>query len=193
MLRQLLVGAAVSACNIAIHALVMTAVVRVAQSAGRKDTSRRSLRLIAVMMATVSVLMAAHVCEVIVWSLAYAIDRCRTRRRRSPVFRIRELHDARLRRRNAGGALAAAGADDGDERRAAVWLVDRRHFRSAAENGETRGRGNVPMRKNGRAGDAGRSLASLMIHRSPVALPARCGAARPLQAGIDPCHSLPGC
>ena len=73
MLRQLLVGAAVSACNIAIHALVMTAVVRVAQSAGANDTSLRSLRLIAVMMATVSVLMAAHICEVVVWSLAYAM------------------------------------------------------------------------------------------------------------------------
>lgn len=73
MLRQLLVGAAVSACNIAIHALVMTAVVRVAQSAGANDTSRRSLQLIAVMMATVSVLMAAHICEVVVWSLAYAM------------------------------------------------------------------------------------------------------------------------
>ena len=73
MLRQLLVGAAVSACNIAIHALVMTAVVRVAYRTGAKDTSRQSLRLIAVMIATVSVLMVAHVSEVIVWSLAYAM------------------------------------------------------------------------------------------------------------------------
>ena len=73
MLRQLLVGAAVSACNIAIHALVMAAVVRVAHRAGMKATLRQSRRLIAVMIATVSVLMAAHVCEVIVWSLAYAL------------------------------------------------------------------------------------------------------------------------
>lgn len=73
MLRQLLLGAAVSACNIGIHALVMTAVVRVAHRAAGRDASRQSLRLIAVMVATVSVLMVAHICEVIVWSLAYAL------------------------------------------------------------------------------------------------------------------------
>jgi hypothetical protein len=73
MLRQLLLGAAVSACNIGIHALVMTAVVRVAHRAAARDASRQSLRLIAVMVATVSVLMVAHICEVIVWSLAYAL------------------------------------------------------------------------------------------------------------------------
>jgi Ion channel len=73
MLRQFLVGAAVSACNIGIHALVMTAVVRVAQTARAKETSRQSLRLMVVMVATVSVLMAAHVSEVIVWALAYAL------------------------------------------------------------------------------------------------------------------------
>jgi Ion channel len=73
MLRQFLVGGAVSVCNIAIHALVMTAVVGVARAAAAKDTLRQSLRLIAVMIATVSVLMAAHASEVIVWSLAYGI------------------------------------------------------------------------------------------------------------------------
>ncbi len=73
MLRQFLVGAAVSACNIGIHALVMTAVVRVAHTTRAKRTSRQSLRLIVVMVATVSVLMAAHVLEVIVWALAYAL------------------------------------------------------------------------------------------------------------------------
>ena len=73
MLRQFLVGAAVSLCNIAIHALVMAAVVRVARMVGAKETSRPVLLLIAVMIATVSVLMAAHVSEVLTWSLAYAI------------------------------------------------------------------------------------------------------------------------
>jgi hypothetical protein len=73
MLRQFLVGAAVSACNIGIHALVMTAVVRVAHTTRAKRTYRQSLRLIVVMVATVSVLMAAHVSEVIVWALAYAL------------------------------------------------------------------------------------------------------------------------
>src|SRR5947208_4275251 len=73
MLRQLLVGSGVSICNIVIHALVMTALVRVLQTVSARKTSRPAVRLIAVMVATVSVLMAAHTSEVIVWSLAYAI------------------------------------------------------------------------------------------------------------------------
>jgi hypothetical protein len=73
MLRQLLVGVAVSAGTIAIHAIVMTAVLWAARAADQRATSHRTLRLIAVMIATVSVLMAAHIAEVIVWSVAYAI------------------------------------------------------------------------------------------------------------------------
>jgi hypothetical protein len=73
MLRQMLVGAAVSGCNIAIHAFLMAAVIWAARTAVAITTSRQSLRLIAVMIATVSFLMAAHVAEVLVWSLAYAI------------------------------------------------------------------------------------------------------------------------
>lgn len=73
MLRQFLVGGAISACNIMIHAVVMATVVQVARRTTAKYTSRPSLRLIAVMIATVSVLMAAHAAEVVVWSLAYAI------------------------------------------------------------------------------------------------------------------------
>jgi hypothetical protein len=73
MLRQLLVGIAVSAGTIAIHAIVMTAVLWAARAADQRATSYRTLRLIAVMIATVSVLMAAHIAEVIVWSVAYAI------------------------------------------------------------------------------------------------------------------------
>ena len=73
MLRQLLVGAAVSLCNIALHASVMAAVVGTARVAAATRTSRTSLRLVAVMIATVSVLMTAHVSEVLVWSIAYAI------------------------------------------------------------------------------------------------------------------------
>jgi hypothetical protein len=73
MLIQFLVGGIVSICNITIHALVMTLVVRVARTSGTKKRSRPSLRLTATMIATVSVLMAAHVLEVFVWSLAYSI------------------------------------------------------------------------------------------------------------------------
>ena len=60
MLRQLLVGAAVSLGNIAIHALVMTAVVNVALAvSSRKASAHPLLLLMSVMIATVSVLMAA--------------------------------------------------------------------------------------------------------------------------------------
>ena len=73
MLRQLLVGAGVSIGNIVIHALVMTAVVRVAHRVAARETAHPAALLISVMVATVSVLMAAHLSEVLVWSLAYAI------------------------------------------------------------------------------------------------------------------------
>src|ERR1700733_9616118 len=71
MLRQLLVSVAVSACHIAIHAIIMAAVLWAARIADERATSRSSLRLIAVMIATVSVLMGAHIAEVVVWSFAY--------------------------------------------------------------------------------------------------------------------------
>ena len=73
MLRQLLVGGGISVINIAIHAFVMTIVVRVAQRAGARTESHSSLILIAVMIPTVTVLMVAHALEVFVWSLAYSI------------------------------------------------------------------------------------------------------------------------
>jgi Ion channel len=73
MLRQFLVGAGASVCNIAVHALVMAAVVQVAHFTMAKHTSQPTWRLIVVMVAVVSVLMAAHAAEVIIWSLVYAI------------------------------------------------------------------------------------------------------------------------
>jgi hypothetical protein len=72
MLRQYVVGAAASICNIAIHALVMVAVIRVTRIVDGLATSRPTLRLIVVMSATVTVLMIAHLAEVLVWSLIYA-------------------------------------------------------------------------------------------------------------------------
>lgn len=73
MLRQMLVGTAVSSCNIVIHALVMTTVVWVTRMVGAKRTFHPWLFLIMVMIATVAVLMMAHTSEVMVWSLAYAV------------------------------------------------------------------------------------------------------------------------
>lgn len=72
MLRQFLLGTAVSVCNIAIHSMVMVAVIQVARIVSERATSRLTLRLTAVMSATASVLMAAHLGEVLVWSFAYS-------------------------------------------------------------------------------------------------------------------------
>jgi cell division protein FtsX len=69
----MLVGTAVSSCNIVIHALVMTTVVWVTRMVGAKNTFHPWLFLIMVMIATVAVLMMAHTSEVMVWSLAYAV------------------------------------------------------------------------------------------------------------------------
>jgi hypothetical protein len=73
MLRELLVGTAVSSCNIVIHALVMAAVVWIVRIVGTKHGFHPWVFLIVVMIAAVSVLMLAHTAEVMVWSLAYAV------------------------------------------------------------------------------------------------------------------------
>ena len=73
MLRQLVVGSGVGVCNIVIHALLMTALVPVVRTVDAKKTGHPTVLLIFVMVATVSVLMAAHMLEVLVWALAYAI------------------------------------------------------------------------------------------------------------------------
>ncbi len=73
MLRQLMLGSAISICNITIHALVMTVLVRIAQRVSTVRTTSPSLLLTVVMIATVTILMAAHASEVVVWSMAYLI------------------------------------------------------------------------------------------------------------------------
>ena len=73
MLRQLLLGGLVSLVNIAIHAVVMTAVISAARKVSAWPRSHPQLWLIAVMVATVGVLLAAHVAEAIMWAFAYSI------------------------------------------------------------------------------------------------------------------------
>ena len=73
MFRQLLVGGVVSLGNIAVHAIVMTLVVTVVRRVGSWERRNASLWLASVMMATVGVLIMAHVAEVIVWSVTYLI------------------------------------------------------------------------------------------------------------------------
>jgi hypothetical protein len=73
MLRQLLVGGFVSVINIAIHSLIMATVVGLAQRAGTKKRLHPSLFLAFVMIPIVSLLMATHTTEVMVWASAYAL------------------------------------------------------------------------------------------------------------------------
>ena len=73
MLRQIAFGAAVSLANIAVHAVAMVVVIRVARSIAAKWLSFPTVRLATVMVGTVAVLMAAHMTEIVIWSMAYAV------------------------------------------------------------------------------------------------------------------------
>lgn len=73
MLRQFLLGGGVSVINIAIHSMIMAIIVRVAQLAGARRRRHPALFLAAVMIPIVSILMATHALEVIVWSIAYGL------------------------------------------------------------------------------------------------------------------------
>ncbi len=73
MVFQFLVGCIVSVINIMIHALVTVGAAGIARSAGLRHTERPRSHLMAVMVATAAVLMLAHMLEVLVWALAYAV------------------------------------------------------------------------------------------------------------------------
>ena len=72
MLGQILVGLAASLCNIAVHAMVMAPMGSSAyRMLRRAHSTHPRLRLALVMMATVTVLMVAHLIEVGIWALVY--------------------------------------------------------------------------------------------------------------------------
>src|SRR5262245_3668307 len=73
MLLQLFAGVAISVVCIAIHAAVMTVVIRVAPAVAARFATPPALLLTATMVATVVVLMLAHMLEVAVWAGSYAI------------------------------------------------------------------------------------------------------------------------
>jgi Ion channel len=73
MLRQMIFGIAVSLGNIAIHAVAMILILRVRGTVHANVPSRPTLRLIGIMIVAVSMLMAAHLVEIGVWSVAYAL------------------------------------------------------------------------------------------------------------------------
>ena len=134
MLRQFLVGGGVSLVTIAIHALAMTFVVQVARAMGTKQQSHSSLVLIAVMIPTVSVLMAAHVLEVFVWVLAYLIFDAAPAGADLVYFAF--VNYTTL---GYGDVLPVErwrllGPSNRDERHVAIWMVDRSHFRGPTAN-----------------------------------------------------------
>jgi len=73
MLIQLLVGSGVGALNIVIHALVTVMAIPMARAAGLRSRLYPLMRLAGVMIVVSLALMLAHVLEVFVWSVAYAI------------------------------------------------------------------------------------------------------------------------
>ena len=73
MLIQLLVGSLVSAIAIMFHALATVGAIGVGRAARQWRTTYPRLHLMAVMIATVLVLMLAHTIEIVAWSLSYAL------------------------------------------------------------------------------------------------------------------------
>ena len=71
---QLLIGMLPSLANIGVHALIMAALIWAARRTTiGTQAAGAQLRLALVMMATVSVLMAAHLIEIVIWGVAYAL------------------------------------------------------------------------------------------------------------------------
>jgi Ion channel len=71
---QLLVGLAASLLNIAVHAIIMAPMSSSAYHMLRRAQSAHPrLRLALVMMATVTVLMTAHLIEIGIWALVYRV------------------------------------------------------------------------------------------------------------------------
>ena len=73
MLRQIVFGGAVSLCNITVHAFAMILLLRIRSIVHAKVPSLPSLRLAGTMIAATSILMAAHLSEVAIWSTSYAL------------------------------------------------------------------------------------------------------------------------
>jgi hypothetical protein len=71
---ELLIGLAASLLNIAVHATIMAPMSSSAYRVLRRARSAHPrLRLVLVMMATVTVLMVAHLIEIEIWALVYTV------------------------------------------------------------------------------------------------------------------------
>jgi polyferredoxin len=67
------IGLVVSLVNIAIHAVIMARVSWAARRAADIALDRNVMRLMLVMMAAVTVLMAAHIIEIGCWAIVYTV------------------------------------------------------------------------------------------------------------------------
>jgi hypothetical protein len=128
MLRQFLVGGGVAIINIAIHAFVMSLVIAVAQRGARTKVEHPALFLAAVMIPTVSVLMATHALEVMVWALAYSIVDAAPPGTDWMYFAFVNYATLGLRRYRSSATMAIARPNRSDERSAHVRLVYRSYF-----------------------------------------------------------------
>lgn len=73
MITQLLIGSLVSVIDIVVHAWATVGAISAARLVDRRRATRPRQRLMSVMVATVLVLMLAHIIEIVVWSLSYAL------------------------------------------------------------------------------------------------------------------------
>jgi hypothetical protein len=73
MLRDILVGCSVCVFNIVIHAWLTVATIRVARILAERNPVYPWRHLVTIMIATVLMLMAAHMLEVFVWAGIYAL------------------------------------------------------------------------------------------------------------------------
>ncbi len=73
MLRQILLGGGVCVVNIAIHVVTMVAIIQGGRKVVAHGQAWPIARVVNAMVGTVVILMLAHVAEVVVWSLAYAV------------------------------------------------------------------------------------------------------------------------
>lgn len=73
MIIQLLIGLLVSVVNIMVHALATVGAISAARFVDRRCATWPRRRLMSVMVTTVLVMMLAHIIEIVVWSLSYAL------------------------------------------------------------------------------------------------------------------------
>jgi len=131
---QLLIGLAISLLNIGVHATVMTAVTWSAhRTAFLTQASRPRLRVASIMMAAVTVLMAAHYVEIAIWALFYRL--LDVAPKDGDAFYFAFVNYTTL---GYGDIVPVEqwrvlGPHHGDERRSPVRLVDRRDLRRVAQ------------------------------------------------------------